>query len=192
MKLKQQNMLYNFNSTIKSLETKIEIVEKLNNCLAKSTIKVAKISQKDYDIKNDIIKVKLKFKKNLINKKKLNFFQKFKDAINNYETEINILSERINSTQDLEFFVQNSFLTTKWKTEIDELANSSQQIYDELIKQKRDIRSKPEQERFEKSKFTEFKLKQESRLKESAIKLYQETIIVHFVDYYSRFEKWMR
>jgi multisubunit Na+/H+ antiporter MnhE subunit len=67
MKLKQQNMLYNFNSTIKSLETKI--VEKLNNCLAKSTIKVAKISQKDYDIKNDIIKVKLKFKKNLINKK---------------------------------------------------------------------------------------------------------------------------
>ncbi len=69
MKLKQQNMLYNFNSTIKSLETKIEIVEKLNNCLAKSTIKVAKISQKDYDIKNDIIKVKLKFKKNLINKK---------------------------------------------------------------------------------------------------------------------------
>ena len=78
------------------------------------------------------------------------------------------------------------------KNEIDELANSSQQIYDELIKQKRDIRSKPEQERFEKSKFTEFKLKQKSRLKESAIKLYQETIIVHFVDYYSRFEKWMR
>ena len=66
MKLKQQNMLYNFNSTIKSLETKIEIVEKLNNCLTKSTIKVAKISQKDYDIKNDIIKVKLKFKNNII------------------------------------------------------------------------------------------------------------------------------
>ncbi len=80
----------------------------------------------------------------------------------------------------------------KRKTEIDELVNSSQQIYDELVRQKRDIRSKQEQERFEKSKFTEFKLKQENKIKESAVKLYQETIIVHFVDYYSRFEKWMR
>ena len=61
---------------------------------------------------------------------------------------------------------------TKRKTEIDELVNSSQQIFDELVKQKRDIRSKQEQERFEKSKFTEFKLKHESKIKESAVKLY--------------------
>ena len=57
MKLKQQNMLYNSNSTIKSLETKLEIVDKLNSCISKSNIKAAKNSQKDYDIKNDIIKV---------------------------------------------------------------------------------------------------------------------------------------
>lgn len=171
MKLKQQNMLYNFNSTIKSLETKLGIFEKLSNSQSKSSFKLTKSTQHDLEIKHDIIK--------------------FKDAINNYESEINILSERINSTQDLEFFVQNSFLTSKWKTEIDELVNSSQQIYDELVRQKRDIRSKQEQERFEKSKFTEFKLKQENKIKESAVKLYQETIIVHFVDYYSRFEKWM-
>lgn len=88
--------------------------------------------------------------------------------------------------------MQNSFLASKWKNEIDELVNSSQQIYDELLKQKRDIRTKIDQDKFEKSRFTEFKLKQENRMKENAVKLYQETIIVHFVDYYSRFEKWMR
>lgn len=112
-------------------------------------------------------------------------------AINSYETEINILTEKINSTQDLEFFVQNSYLTTKWKTEMDELVNSSKQIYEELVSQKKEIRNKIEQEKFERSKFTEIKLKQEHSLKDIAVKLYQETIIVHFVDYYSRFEKWM-
>ena len=75
---------------------------------------------------------------------------------------------------------------------MDELVNSSKQIYEDLVGQKKEIRSKIEQERFERSKFTEIKLKQEHNLKDIAVKLYQETIIVHFVDYYSRFEKWMR
>jgi hypothetical protein len=75
---------------------------------------------------------------------------------------------------------------------MDELVNSSEQIYDELVNQKKEIRNKMEQERFERSKFTEFKLRQEHSIKDIAVKLYQETIIVHFVDYYSRFEKWMR
>ena len=83
-----------------------------------------------------------------------------------------------------EFFIR--------KTEMDELVNSSKEIYEELICQKKKIRSEIEQDRFEKSKFTEIKLKQEHNLKDIAVKLYQETIIVHFVDYYSRFEKWMR
>ncbi len=74
---------------------------------------------------------------------------------------------------------------------MDELVNSSKQIYEELVNQKKEIRNKGEQERFERSKFTEIKLKQEHSLKDIAVKLYQETIIVHFVDYYSRFEKWM-
>merc|ERR1712127_292125 len=36
MKLKQQNLLYHFNSRIKSLETKLDIVHKLKTCIAKS------------------------------------------------------------------------------------------------------------------------------------------------------------
>jgi len=178
MKLKQQHLLYNFKSTIKSLETKLSICEKLKSCTFKfnnnSTTTNsfdAKSNQQDVEIKEDI--------------------KKFKTAINNYESEINVLSEKINSTQDLDFFVQNSSLTSKWKTEIDGLVHSSHMIYDELWQQKREIRNKNEQERFERSQYTFFKIKHENQLKESAVKLYQETIIVHFVDYYSRFEKWM-
>lgn len=36
MKLKQQNLLYHFNSRIKSMETKLEIVQKLQSCASKS------------------------------------------------------------------------------------------------------------------------------------------------------------
>jgi len=36
MKLKQQNHLYHFNSRIKALETKLDIVQKLETCLVKS------------------------------------------------------------------------------------------------------------------------------------------------------------
>lgn len=184
MKLKQQNRLYHFHSQIKSLETKLEIVEKLKTCLDKSKPTLASVphsslastgmgeEEQHLSMKEDIAK--------------------FKMAIKSYESEIDTLTEKINSTQDLEFFVQNSYLTSVWKTEMDELVNSSKQIYEELVAQKKEIRSKIEQERFEKSKFTEIKMRQEQKLKEIAVKLYQETIIVHFVDYYSRFEKWMR
>lgn len=57
MKLKQQNMLYNFTSTIKSLETKLSIIEKLNNCILKSNFKAVKLTQQDLEIKTDILKV---------------------------------------------------------------------------------------------------------------------------------------
>lgn len=57
MKLKQQNMLYNFNSTIKSLETKLGIFEKLSNCQSKANFKLTKSTQHDLEIKHDIIKV---------------------------------------------------------------------------------------------------------------------------------------
>lgn len=183
MKLKQQNLLYHFHSRIKSLETKLEIVDKLKTCLNKSKPAPAPVphsslastgtaeEEQHVSMKEDI--------------------EKFKVAINSYETEISVLTEKINSTQDLEFFVQNSYLTSAWKTEMDELVNSSKQIYEELVAQKKEIRSKIEQERFEKNKFTEIKMRQEQKLKDIAVKLYQETIIVHFVDYYSRFEKWM-
>ena len=53
MKLKQQNLLYNFNSTIKSLETKMSIVEKLKICQY-----VANNEKHDFEIKEDIKKVK--------------------------------------------------------------------------------------------------------------------------------------
>jgi hypothetical protein len=56
---------------------------------------------------------------------------------------------------------------------------------------KRELRYKPEQDRFEASRFTEFKVKEVARTKEEAIKLYQEVIIVHFYDFYLKFEKWM-
>lgn len=57
MKLKQQNMLYNFNSTIKSLETKLGIFEKLTSCQSKPSPKLTKSTQHDLEIKHDIIKV---------------------------------------------------------------------------------------------------------------------------------------
>ena len=37
MKLKQQNLLYNFKSAIKSLETKLSIIDKLKSCIKTGT-----------------------------------------------------------------------------------------------------------------------------------------------------------
>ena len=68
----------------------------------------------------------------------------------------------------------------------------SQAIFEEINQIKKEVRSKYDQEKFEKNKLVEFKIKNHLKSKENAVKLYQETIIVHFVDYYSRFEKWMR
>ena len=79
----------------------------------------------------------------------------------------------------------------KRKKEIDAYVSSSQQVYDELMSQKKEIRSKMDQEKFERSKFTDFKLKQEAKIKEEAVKLYEETVVVQFYDFFLRFEKWM-
>ncbi len=56
---------------------------------------------------------------------------------------------------------------------------------------KRELRYKPEQDRFEASKFVEFKVMSVERTKKEAVKLYQDVIIVHFFDFYLKFEKWM-
>lgn len=169
MKLKQQNLIYNFKSTIKSLETKINIMDKLDQHF--NDIKSSRKYTDLMEIKNDI--------------------QKFKTELNIYENEINILTEKINATQNLEFLLQNSTLTSKWKNEIDAYCSTSQQIYDDLLHQKKDIRTKQDQEKFERSKFTDFKLKRMRKTKDDAVKLYQDTAIVHFFDFYLRFEKWM-
>ena len=50
MKLKQQNLLYNFKSTIKSLETKLKIIEKLDTCSSKSNLET-KNTQSDKSFK---------------------------------------------------------------------------------------------------------------------------------------------
>jgi len=50
MKLKQQDLLYNFKSTIKSLETKLKIIEKLDCCIIKSHLDI-KNTQNDRSLK---------------------------------------------------------------------------------------------------------------------------------------------
>ena len=178
MKLKQQNLLYNFKASIKSLETKLSIIEKL----------------KSSSIKNKILDSTNKSNNNLYdsfdNAQIKSDIRKLKTDITLYETEITDLTENINRTKNLEFLVQNSSLTSKWKNEIDALTNFSQQNYNELLQQKKELR-KFEMDKFESSHFTRFKLKQIAKSKENAVKLYQETISVHFYDFYSKFEKWM-
>jgi hypothetical protein len=108
-----------------------------------------------------------------------------------YEGEISFLTDKLNETQNLEFLVQNSTLTSKWRKEADAYANTSQTIFNEFMAKKKELRYKPEQDRFEASKFIEFKVQSASRTKEEATKLYNEVIIVHFYDFYLKFEKWM-
>jgi hypothetical protein len=68
MKLKQQNLLYNFKSTIKSLETKLNIIEKLDMHVTKSNLDILKSTQADKTYKEkkaDIEKVKEISKRNM-------------------------------------------------------------------------------------------------------------------------------
>ena len=59
MKLKQQNLLHNFKSTIKSLETKLAIIDKLDGCITKTNLNIINNqTDKNYkDIKINIDKV---------------------------------------------------------------------------------------------------------------------------------------
>lgn len=59
------------------------------------------------------------------------------------------------------------------------------------MQRKKELRYKSDQEKFETNKFTEFKIAGLAKTKDEAVKLYQEVIIVHFYDFYLRFEKWM-
>ncbi len=101
------------------------------------------------------------------------------------------MTDKLNENQNLEFLVTNATLTTKWRNEADAYANTSQSIYNEFMAKKKELRYKNEQEKFEQSKFTEFKINSVLKTKEEAVKLYQEVIIVHFYDFYLKFEKWM-
>lgn len=118
-------------------------------------------------------------------------FEQFMDEISIYESEINSLTDKLNETQNLEFLVQNSSQTNKWRREADAYASTSQSIYNDFMIRKKDLRYKQEQEKFEASRLTEFKINSIIKTKEEAIKLYQEVIIVHFYDFYLKFEKWM-
>ena len=77
------------------------------------------------------------------------------------------------------------------KSEIDAYCTASQSIYNELVQQKREHKSKEDQMRFERSRFTGFKLNRLTRCKDDATRLFQETIVVQFYDFYLQFEKWM-
>lgn len=57
MKLKQQNLLHNFKSTIKNIETKLAIIEKLDNCTAKPP------NDPKTDESDNIINIKTNIKK---------------------------------------------------------------------------------------------------------------------------------
>ncbi len=61
MKLKQQNLLHNFKSTIKNIETKLTIIEKLDNCTLKSPTNDTKSNEADniLNINTNIKKVKI-------------------------------------------------------------------------------------------------------------------------------------
>ncbi|RNA10812.1 serine threonine- kinase TBK1 [Brachionus plicatilis] len=173
MKLKNQNLLHNFKSTLKSLETKIGIMDKLDDCLNKLNLSL-KTTPNDcsyMDIKNDL--------------------KKYKDEISIYESEINCLTDKINENQNFEFLVQNSSLTWRWRSEADALGKTAKKIHEEFLQKKREFRFKSDQEKFENSRFTEFKINNIIRTRDEATKLYQEVIIVRFYDFYLRFEKWM-
>lgn len=96
MKLKNQNLLHNFKSRVKSLETKLNIIEKLEESLSKAGLSIAsnRHAQPYESIKQDI--------------------RKFQDEILIYEREINCLTNKINGTENLEFLVQNSSQTSRW------------------------------------------------------------------------------
>lgn len=57
MKLKNQNLLYNFKSSVKSLEIKMSIIERLDECITNVGLKPP---QSYSGIKSDIKKVRLR------------------------------------------------------------------------------------------------------------------------------------
>lgn len=87
-KLKNLNSSHSFNVQVKRIETKLDIIEKLQAGLDPS-------KRQSYEaIKRDI--------------------KKFQEEISTYEKEINFLTKKINEIENLEFLVQNSFQTSQW------------------------------------------------------------------------------
>lgn len=59
MKLKNQNLLHNFKSSVKSLEAKMSIIERLDECLSNAGLALPLSTTHSYTtIKHDIKKVK--------------------------------------------------------------------------------------------------------------------------------------
>ena len=77
------------------------------------------------------------------------------------------------------------------RSEADAYAKTAKKVHDEFMQKKREFKFKSDQERFENSKFTEFKKNSLSKTRDEATKIYQEVIIVRFYDFYLKFEKWM-
>ena len=92
----------------------------------------------------------------------------------------------------MEMLQGNTAQTAVWVKEIDAYVQTCKQFYQELAQQRKQMTIRIEQEKFERSRFTEFKIKQILRSKEEATKLLQETVVVKFLDFFIRFEKWMR
>jgi hypothetical protein len=118
-------------------------------------------------------------------------FEKLESEVYIYENELNFLNEEIKCTENMEMLQGNTAQTAVWVKEIDAYVQTCKQFYHELAQQRKQL-NRLEYEKFERSKFTEFKIKQILRSKEEATKLLQETVVVKFLDFFIRFEKWMR
>lgn len=120
------------------------------------------------------------------------FIEKLESEIYIYENELNFLNEEIKCTENMEMLQGNTAQTAIWVKEIDAYVQTCKQFYQELSQQRKQLTIRMEHDKFERSRFTEFKIKQILRSKEEATKLLQETVVVKFLDFFIRFEKWMR
>lgn len=73
----------------------------------------------------------------------------------------------------------------------DAYTTTAQGVHDEFMERKREHRDELDKFEFERSMFTKFKVAQLESIRKEVVNLYQQEIIVNFVDFYSRFEKWM-
>jgi hypothetical protein len=62
MKLKNQNLLHNFKSSVKSLETKLSIMEKLEECAQKANLSLSS-AKNDMTRNNDDLTIREHLKK---------------------------------------------------------------------------------------------------------------------------------
>jgi hypothetical protein len=165
IKSTQLAMIHSFKIELAKLKTKSIILEKVYSSLNSSN------SEKELHIMGDM---------NL-----------FKNEVGLYETSIEELLNRISNIKNLQFLVQKADLKIKCKKEIDEYVSQAMREFNYLYQLKKEYRQTSHTDHFEHSVFTEFKLKNIKQLKNKAIDLYQNKVIVHFFEFHSLFEKWM-